>query len=41
VGYVHCCMMISSPVLPSPSLKVILIETLTEYGFAALTDPHI
>lgn len=40
-GYIHCCTFMNSPLLYSPSLKVIVIKALTEYGFDVLTEAQI
>lgn len=37
-GYLHCCGMLNPATLPSPSLKVTLVEALTEFGFDASVD---
>lgn len=33
VGYIHCCTMMNAPQISLPSLKVIVHQSLTEYGF--------
>ena len=36
-AYVHCCTMTTAPGIGLPSLKVIVVELLIEYGFDALS----
>ncbi|MEX2579500.1 MAG: hypothetical protein WD342_10625 [Verrucomicrobiales bacterium] len=33
VGYVHCCTLINAPLVSLPKLKVIVNQSLTEFGF--------
>ena len=40
-GYIHCCTFTNPPLLTSPSLKVIVIKALTEYGFDVLSEAQI
>ena len=40
-GYIHCCTFMNPPVLCSPSLKVIVIKALTEYGFDVLSEAQV
>jgi hypothetical protein len=39
-GYIHCCTYTNSPHLGLPSLKVIVIKSLTEFGFDAVSEPQ-
>ncbi|MEM9015383.1 MAG: hypothetical protein AAGC68_00115 [Verrucomicrobiota bacterium] len=35
-GYVHCCTYTNSPLLPLPSLQVLVIQALEGFGFEAV-----
>lgn len=35
VGYVHCCTLMNAPQLSLPALKVIVFQSLVEFGFDA------
>lgn len=39
-GYIDCCTFTNAPRLSLPSLKVIVIKALTEFGFDAVSDPQ-
>jgi hypothetical protein len=39
-GYIHCCTYTNSPQLSLPTLKVIVIKALTEFGFDAVSEPQ-
>ncbi len=41
LGYIHCCTLMQSPGLRSPILKVIVYQSLTEFGFAAISEAQI
>lgn len=41
VGYIHCCTMAAPQTISSPNLKVIVIQSLTEFGFDAVSDPQL
>lgn len=41
VGYVHCCTLMNAPQISLPSLKVIVNQSLTEFGFEAISETHI
>ncbi|MEM1441678.1 MAG: hypothetical protein AAGF67_05015 [Verrucomicrobiota bacterium] len=38
VGYVHCCTLMNAPQVSLPSLKVIVCQSLTDFGFAAVSE---
>lgn len=37
-GYIHCCTYTNSPYLSLPTLKVIVVKALTEFGFDAVAE---
>lgn len=37
-SYIHCCTYLASPKLSLPMLKVIVIKSLTEFGFVAVSE---
>lgn len=37
IGYVHCCTLMNAPQIHLPSLKVIVSQSLTEFGFEAVS----
>ncbi|MEM6278991.1 MAG: hypothetical protein AAF733_05900 [Verrucomicrobiota bacterium] len=37
-GYVHCCTLMNAPQVSLPSLKVIVLQSLTDFGFEAVSD---
>lgn len=38
LGYVHCCTLMNSPKVRLPILKVIVNQSLTDFGFDATSD---
>ena len=38
IGYLHCCTLTNAPGVPLPSLKVIVSQLLTTYGFEAVSE---
>lgn len=38
VGYVHCCTLMNAPQISLPSLKVIVYQSLTDFGFKAISE---
>lgn len=38
VGYVHCCTLMNAPQISLPSLKVIVYQSLTDFGFEAVSE---
>ncbi len=40
VGYVHCCTLMNAPQISLPSLKVIVNQSLTDFGFEAISETH-
>lgn len=38
VGYVHCCTLMNAPQIHLPSLKAIVHQSLTEFGFEAVSE---
>ncbi|MEM7603542.1 MAG: hypothetical protein AAF357_19280 [Verrucomicrobiota bacterium] len=41
VGYVHCCTLMNAPQISLPSLKVIVHQALTEFGFEVISETQI
>ena len=41
LGYIHCCTLMQSPGLSSPILKVIVCQSLTEFGFEGISDAQM
>ncbi|MDF1826512.1 MAG: hypothetical protein P1U68_17850 [Verrucomicrobiales bacterium] len=41
IGYVHCCTLTNAPQINLPSLKVIVYQSLTNFGFEAISETHI
>ena len=41
VGYIHCCTMAAPQTVSSGNLKVIVIQSLTDFGFDAVSDPQL
>ena len=41
LGYIHCCTLMQSPGLGLPILKVIVYQSLTEFGFEAISDAQM
>lgn len=41
LGYIHCCTMLNAPQISLPSLKVIVNQSLTEYGFEEVSKNQI
>ena len=37
VGYIHCCTLMNAPHVSLPSLKVIVSQSLIDYGFEAIS----
>lgn len=37
IGYIHCCTLTNAPGIPLGSLKVIVSQSLTNHGFAAIS----
>lgn len=38
VGYVHCCTLMNAPQISLPPLKVIVNQSLTDFGFEAISE---
>ena len=38
VGYVHCCTLTTAPQISLPPLKVIVSQSLTDFGFEAVSE---
>lgn len=38
LGYVHCCALMNAPQVSLPSLKVIVSQSLTNFGFEAVSE---
>jgi len=41
VGYIHCCTMAAPQTISLANLKVIVIQSLTDFGFDAVSDPQL
>ena len=41
VGYIHCCTYKASPGVALGNLEVILLQALTEFGFAFMEDTQV
>jgi len=41
LGYVHCCTLTNSPQVSLPILKVIVNQSLTDFGFDAASDAQM
>ena len=41
VGYIHCCTIAAPQTIRSPNLRVVVIQSLKEFGFDAVSDPQL